>query len=96
MREMLATVLQVSLALTSVREQRSDTSAGWAAILAVPTVVFSLYGMNFDKMPDCTGTTAIRRSSWRRSGVRVLYLRLKRTGWLCEAGLPAADRPTGA
>jgi magnesium transporter len=26
--------------------------AGWGAILAIPTVVFSLYGMNFQYMPE--------------------------------------------
>jgi magnesium transporter len=26
--------------------------AGWGAILAIPTVVFSLYGMNFKDMPE--------------------------------------------
>lgn len=26
--------------------------AGWGAILAVPTMVFSMYGMNFDNMPE--------------------------------------------
>ncbi|HMV38016.1 MAG TPA: magnesium/cobalt transporter CorA [Plasticicumulans sp.] len=84
MREMLATVLQVSLALASVRQNEvTKALAGWAAILAVPTVVFGLYGMNFDKMPELHwhyGYPAIVVATFL---VCVwLYLRLKRTGWL--------------
>lgn len=84
MREVLTTSMQVNLALVSVRQNEVvKRLAGWAAILAVPTVIFSLYGMNFSFMPEL---------EWGYSypltlgvvGVNclLLYRRLKRNGWL--------------
>jgi magnesium transporter len=52
-REMLTTAVQVNLALVTVGQNEVvKRLAGWGAILAVPTVVFSLYGMNFSFMPE--------------------------------------------
>lgn len=45
--------MQFHLASLTLRQNESvQKLAGWGAILAVPTVVFSLYGMNFDWMPE--------------------------------------------
>lgn len=53
MREMLTNAMHVSLALVSVRQNEVVKQlAGWGAILAVPTVIFSLYGLNFEGMPE--------------------------------------------
>jgi magnesium transporter len=53
MREMLTNAMHVNLALVSVRQNEVvKRLAGWAAILAVPTLIFSLYGMNFEDMPE--------------------------------------------
>lgn len=84
MREMLATVLQVSLALASVRQNEvTKALAGWAAILAVPTVIFGLYGMNFDKMPELHWHYGYPAIVTGTLGACVwLYARLKRSGWL--------------
>ena len=52
-REMLTTAVQVNLALVTVGQNEVvKRLAGWGAILAIPTVIFSLYGMNFDFMPE--------------------------------------------
>ncbi|KDP88372.1 MULTISPECIES: magnesium and cobalt transport protein CorA [Cupriavidus] len=52
-REMLTTAVQVNLALVTVGQNEVvKRLAGWGAILAIPTVVFSLYGMNFSFMPE--------------------------------------------
>ncbi|HEX9635586.1 MAG TPA: CorA family divalent cation transporter, partial [Candidatus Limnocylindria bacterium] len=51
--ELLTTMLQASLAQLSVaqnEDMRRITS--WAAIIAVPTAVTGIYGMNFDHMPE--------------------------------------------
>lgn len=84
LREMLTTAMQVNLALVAVRQNEVVKAlAGWGAVLAVPTVVFSLYGMNFQFMPELRwhfgypaviGATAI--------GCTLLYRKLKRSGWL--------------
>lgn len=83
-REMLTAAMQVNLAQVSVEQNEAVRRlAGWGAILAIPTVVFSLYGMNFTHMPELTsryGYPAILAvvvvvCLW-------LYRRLKRFGWL--------------
>jgi len=84
MREMLLAAMQVHLTFETVRQNEVvKRLAGWGAILAIPTMVFSWYGMNFRHMPEL---------EWEYSyplvvgGVGVasllLYLRLKRAGWL--------------
>mgnify|MGYP006316206857 CR=1 FL=1 len=58
-REMLTTAIQVNLALVTVGQNEVvKRLAGWGAILAIPTVVFSMYGMNFKFMPELGGRFA--------------------------------------
>lgn len=53
MREMLTSAMHVNLALVTVQQNEVVKKlAGWGAILVVPTVVFSMYGMNFTHMPE--------------------------------------------
>ncbi|MDB5774426.1 MAG: magnesium transporter [Herbaspirillum sp.] len=84
LREMVAAAMQVDLAQITIRQNEVvKRLAGWGAILAIPTMVFSLYGMNFKVMPEL---------EWRWSypvvliGITVsctyLYRRLRRVGWL--------------
>lgn len=84
MREMLLAAMQVHLTFETVRQNDVVKKlAGWGAILAIPTMVFSWYGMNFRHMPEL---------EWSYSypivigGVALasalLYWRLKRAHWL--------------
>lgn len=84
MRDMLTTAMQVNLALVANNQNEVvKRLAGWGAILAIPTVIFSLYGMNFEWMPEL---------KWRGGypaavGVTLLgcvfvYRRLRRAGWV--------------
>jgi magnesium transporter len=52
-RELLTSILEANLTQVSVRqnEQMRQISA-WAAIIAVPTLIAGIYGMNFDHMPE--------------------------------------------
>lgn len=53
MREMLLAAMQVHLTFETVRQNDVVKKlAGWGAILAIPTMVFSWYGMNFKHMPE--------------------------------------------
>lgn len=53
MREMVTASMQVHIALVGIGQNDIVKQlAGWGAILAIPTVVFSLYGMNFKLMPE--------------------------------------------
>jgi magnesium transporter len=52
-REMLTTAIQVNLGMISLTESEiTKTLAAWAAIIAVPTMLAGIYGMNFDAMPE--------------------------------------------
>lgn len=84
LREMLMSAMQVNLALVSIGQ--NDTSkklTGWAAIFAIPTVVFGLYGMNFQFMPELQwryGYFAVLGGTALICGL--VYRRLKKIGWL--------------
>lgn len=84
MREMLIAAMQVHLTFETVRQNEVvKRLAGWGAILAIPTMLFSWYGMNFKHMPEL---------DWQYSypivvggvliGSLLLYWRLRRAGWL--------------
>lgn len=83
-REMLSAAMQVYLALVGVRQNEVVKSlAGWGAILALPTVVFSLYGMNFEFMPELQWRFAYPFTlGFTFIGCLLLHRRLKRAGWV--------------
>ena len=84
LREMVESAVQINLAQVTIHQNEIvQTLAGWGAILAIPTMIFSLYGMNFANMPGL---------SWQWSfpvvlgGIftccTLLWRRLRRAGWL--------------
>ena len=53
LRELLTTALEASLSLMSLTQNESmKRLTAWAAIIAVPTMVAGIYGMNFEFMPE--------------------------------------------
>ena len=84
MREMLNSAMQVNLALVGVSQNEVvKRLAGWGAILAVPTVVFSLYGMNFKWMPELEWHYGYPAAvSFTIVACFLLYKRLQKTGWI--------------
>ena len=76
--------MQFHLASLSVKQSESvQKLAGWGAILALPTVIFSLYGMNFETMPELKWPWAYPGLLLLTGlGVLMLYRRLKRRGWI--------------
>lgn len=83
-REMLTTAIQVNLALVTVGQNEVvKRLAGWGAILAIPTVVFSMYGMNFRHMPELGGRFAYPLVvGGTLTACVLLYRRLVRAGWI--------------
>jgi magnesium transporter len=83
-RELLKGALEANLLLASV--QQNDVTkklAAWAAILAVPTAIAGIYGMNFKYMPELDYPEAypiVLGSITALCGY--LYYRFKRSGWL--------------
>jgi magnesium transporter len=84
LRELLASALDANLALVGVAQNEiMKRLAGWAAILAVPTMIAGIYGMNFENMPEL-------HASWGYPAVMlamvvlcgVMYWRFRRAGWL--------------
>jgi magnesium transporter len=83
-RELLNTALEANFSLISISQ--NDTSkkfAGWAAIIAVPTMVAGFYGMNFKFMPELNwyyGYYAVIILTILACSL--LYYFFKRSGWL--------------
>jgi magnesium transporter len=84
LRELLTTALEANFSLVSISQNEvTKKFAGWAAIIALPTMIAGIYGMNFQWMPEL---------SWHYSYPLILilttvlciflYVRFKRSGWL--------------
>ncbi|MGY1636676.1 magnesium/cobalt transporter CorA [Geodermatophilus sp. SYSU D00742] len=82
--ELLTSILQASLARTSQADNEDMRKiSAWAGIIAVPTAIAGIYGMNFEYMPELR---------WRFgyplvllvivSACVLLYRGFKRNGWL--------------
>ena len=84
LREMLSFGFEASLLIGSARQgEISRRLAGWAAILAVPTAIAGLYGMNFENMPElhwAYGYPAVLGAIAITCGY--LYHRFRRSGWI--------------
>jgi magnesium transporter len=52
-RELLTSILEANLTQVSVRQNEEMRKiSAWAAIIAVPTLIAGIYGMNFRNMPE--------------------------------------------
>ena len=57
--------------------------SGWAAIITVPTLIASIYGMNFDHMPELQWRYGYPACLFVMALAGVLLHRvLRRAGWL--------------
>ncbi len=84
LRETVASIVETAALLEQHRQgDMTRQLAGWAAILAVPTAIAGIYGMNFDYMPEL-------HHKWGYPAVVVviaaicggLFFRFRRIGWL--------------
>ena len=84
MRDMLTTAMQVNLALVANNQNEVvKRLAGWGAILAIPTVVFSLYGMNFAWMPELHWKAGYPLAvALTVLACGLVYRRLRRAAWV--------------
>ena len=56
LREMVSAAMSVNLSLVTVAQgEIVKKLAGWAGLLAAPTLIASWYGMNFEHMPELHG-----------------------------------------
>ncbi len=83
-RELLTSILQANLAVISV--QQNDVVkkiSGWVAIITVPTFMASVYGMNFEHMPELGWRFGYPAALAAMLVVAfVLHRILRRAGWL--------------
>jgi len=84
LRELLTAALEANLSLISVSQNEAmKRLAAWAAIIAVPTMIAGVYGMNFKLMPELDwlwGYPVTMTVMGSLCGF--LYYRFKRAGWL--------------
>jgi magnesium transporter len=84
LRELLTTALEANFSLISISQNEiTKRFAGWAAIIAIPTMIAGIYGMNFQWMPELSwhyGYPAILTLTI--GSCIFLYLLFKRSGWL--------------
>jgi magnesium transporter len=82
--ELLTSILQASLARTSLADNEDMRRiSAWAGIIAVPTAIAGIYGMNFDFMPELhwrfgypLALLLMALACW------LLHRGFKRSGWL--------------
>ena len=83
-RELLNTALEANFSLISISQ--NDTSkkfAGWAAIIAVPTMVAGFWGMNFKFMPQTEWQYGFHSVILGTVAACILlYFLFRRSGWL--------------
>ena len=84
LREMVAAAMNVNLSLVTVAQgEIVKRLAGWAALLAAPTLIASWYGMNFEHMPELHGRWSYGVLIGVVAAVCVLLYRyLRKVGWL--------------
>ncbi len=83
-RDMLQTAVQVNLGMISLSESEvTKKLAAWAAIIAVPTMVAGIYGMNFKNMPELDWVYGYPLSIAVMAAIDVwLYFNFKKVKWL--------------
>ena len=83
-RERLSGILNVNLSLIGVRQNDQNKKiSAWAAIVAVPTVIAGIYGMNFEYMPELGWPFGYPLALGAMALICVvLYVAFKRAEWL--------------
>jgi magnesium transporter len=83
-RDLLTSVLTANLTQASVRQNEDVRRiSAWAAIIAVPTAIAGIYGMNFDNMPELNWSLGYPVVLGAIVVLCVsLFLYFRRIGWL--------------
>jgi magnesium transporter len=83
-RDMQTTAIQVNLGMISLSETEvTKKLAAWAAIIAVPTMIAGIYGMNFKNMPELEWVWGYPLAVIVMVVIDVLlYVQFRRVKWL--------------
>jgi len=84
LRDMVVTAMSVNLSMITLQEgEVTKRLASYAALVAVPTLIAGIYGMNFEHMPELKWTFGYPLSLALMAGIDFyLWRRFKKTGWL--------------
>ena len=84
LRETITTAIQVNLAMITIGESEvTKRLAAYAALVAVPTMVAGVYGMNFEQMPELKWAWGYPFALVVMVGVdALLFWRFRKAGWL--------------
>jgi magnesium transporter len=83
-RDMVTTAMSVHLSLSTMQENETTKRlAAYAALVAVPTMIAGLYGMNFENMPELRWSWGYPATLLVMAAIDVyLFYRFRKTGWL--------------
>jgi len=84
LRDMLTTAISVNLSLITIQENETTKRlAAYAALVAVPTMIAGVYGMNFEQMPELKWAWGYPVSLALMVGIDgYLFYRLRKAKWL--------------
>jgi magnesium transporter len=84
LREMVTTALSVNLSLIALQENETTKRlAACAALVAVPTLIAGIYGMNFKHMPELNWEFGYPMAVSLMVGIDAwLFSRFRKSGWL--------------
>jgi magnesium transporter len=84
LREMVTTAMSVNLALISLQENETTKRlAAYAALIAIPTLIAGIYGMNFDHMPELRSWVGYPLTLAGMVAIDLyLFWRFRRARWL--------------
>jgi len=83
-RDMQTTAIQVNLGMINLNETEvTKKLAGWAAIIAIPTLIAGIYGMNFKNIPEYDWAYGYPLAMATMIGLDVaLYVWFRKIRWL--------------
>ena len=83
-RETIATAISVNLAMITVQESETmKRLAAYAALVAVPTLIAGIYGMNFQHMPELAWRYGYELTLFVMAALDgYLFYRLRKAKWL--------------
>ncbi len=83
-RDMVTAAMNVNLSLISLQENETTKRlAAYGALVAVPTLIAGLYGMNFQNMPELSWAYGYPTALAIMVGIDTwLFIRLRKAGWL--------------
>jgi magnesium transporter len=84
LRDTVTTAIQVNLAMITIGESEvTKRLAAYAALVAVPTMVAGIYGMNFKNMPELTWSFGYPLTLAAMAAIDAyLFYRFRKAGWL--------------